>query len=104
MTTVTAGPIGVGDLPTVDLDPLAEPAAESSEVPEENDNQDENAIDRQVADNWVAIGDALAAAGLIAVFVGPKAGGPAYRIVGLRRVTRLAELVGEPPAEAPQAS
>jgi hypothetical protein len=50
------------------------------------------------------VGDALAAAGLIAVFVGPKAGGPAYRIVGLRRVTRLAELVGEPPAGAPQES
>ncbi len=95
---------GVGDLPTVDLDPLAEPVAESLDVPEENDNPDENAIDRQVADNWVAVGDALAAAGLIAVFVGPKAGGPAYRIVGLRRVTRLAELVGEPPAGAPQAS
>jgi hypothetical protein len=95
---------GVGDLPTVDLDPLAEPAAESADVPDENDNQDENAIDRQVADNWVAVGDALAAAGLIAVFVGPKAGGPAYRIVGLRRVTRLAELVGEPPVGAPQAS
>ena len=95
---------GVGDLPTVDLDPLAEAAPESSGVPDENDNQDENAIDRQVADNWVAVGDALATAGLIAVFVGPKAGGPAYRIVGLRRVTRLAELVGEPPAGAPQAS
>ncbi|MEV4507563.1 hypothetical protein AB0K00_01200 [Dactylosporangium sp. NPDC049525] len=95
---------GVGDLPTVDLDPLAEPAAESADVPDENDNQDENAIDRQVADNWVAVGDALAAAGLIAVFVGPKAGGPAYRIVGLRRVTRLAELVGEPPPGAPQVS
>jgi hypothetical protein len=95
---------GVGDLPTVDLDPLAEPAAESADVPDENDNKDENAIDRQVADNWVVVGDALAAAGLIAVFVGPKAGGPAYRIVGLRRVTRLAELVGEPPAGAPQAS
>ncbi|GAB3867752.1 hypothetical protein [Dactylosporangium cerinum] len=88
---------GVGDLPTVDLDPLAEVAAERLDVPDENDNQDEHAIDRQVADNWVAIGDALATAGLIAVFVGPKAGGPAYRIVGLRRVTRLAELVGEPP-------
>ncbi|MFC4042357.1 hypothetical protein ACFO1B_28365 [Dactylosporangium siamense] len=95
---------GVGDLPTVELDPLAEVASERLDVPDENDNQDEHAIDRQVADNWVAIGDALATAGLIAVFVGPKAGGPAYRIVGLRRVTRLAELVGEPPAGAPQAS
>jgi hypothetical protein len=93
---------GVADLPTVELDPLAEPAVESDAVPEQKDNQDGEAIDRQVADNWVAVGDALAAAGLIAVFVGPKAGGPAYRIVGLRRVNRLAELVGEPPAGAPQ--
>ncbi|MEV0130444.1 hypothetical protein AB0H83_18525 [Dactylosporangium sp. NPDC050688] len=92
---------GVADLPTVELDPLAEPAPESADTPDGGGGTDENSIDRQVADNWVAVGDALAAVGLIAVFVGPKAGGPAYRIVGLRRVTRLAELVGEPPPEAP---
>lgn len=95
---------GVADLPTVDLDPVTEPVAASTDVQAEIDEPDETSIDRQVADNWVVIGDALAAAGLIAVFVGPKAGGPAYRIVGLRRVTRLAELVGEPPVGAPQAS
>lgn len=92
---------GVADLPTVELDPLAEPIPESVDPPAGGGGTDENSIDRQVADNWVAVGDALAAVGLIAVFVGPKAGGPAYRIVGLRRVTRLAELVGEPPPEAP---
>lgn len=92
---------GVADLPTVELDPLAEPAPEIADPPDGDGGTDENSIDRQVADNWVAVGDALAAVGLIAVFVGPKAGGPAYRIVGLRRVTRLAELVGEPPPEAP---
>ncbi len=92
---------GVADLPTVELDPLAEPAPDSADTPAGGGGTDENSIDRQVADNWVAVGDALAAVGLIAVFVGPKAGGPAYRIVGLRRVTRLAELVGEPPPEAP---
>ena len=92
---------GVADLPTVELDPLAEPAPESADTPDGGGGTDENSIDRQMADNWVAVGDALAAVGLIAVFVGPKAGGPAYRIVGLRRVTRLAELVGEPPPEAP---
>ncbi|MET7420324.1 hypothetical protein [Dactylosporangium sp. NPDC005555] len=95
---------GVADLPTVTLDQVTEPVSEGETVQAETDETDENAIDRQVADNWVAVGDALAAAGLIAVFVGPKAGGPAYRIVGLRRVTRLAELVGEPPAGAPHAS
>ncbi|MDG6101019.1 hypothetical protein [Dactylosporangium aurantiacum] len=92
------------DLPTVELDPLAEPAPEPVDTPDDAGGTDENSIDRQVADNWVAVGDALAAVGLIAVFVGPKAGGPAYRIVGLRRVTRLAELVGEPPPEAPYES
>ncbi|MFF5230585.1 hypothetical protein [Dactylosporangium sp. NPDC000521] len=95
---------GVADLPTVELDAVTEPPAEAPVVPAQQDKTDENAIDRRIADNWVAVGDALAAVGLIAVFVGPKAGGPAYRIVGLRRVTRLAELVGEPPAGAPHAS
>jgi hypothetical protein len=50
---------------------------------------------------WGAVGAALAAAGLPAVLLGPRAGGPAYRIVGRRRLGRLAELVGEPPPHAP---
>jgi hypothetical protein len=50
---------------------------------------------------WEPIGAALAAAGLPATLLGPRAGGPAYRIVGRRRLARLAELVGEQPAEAP---
>jgi hypothetical protein len=40
---------------------------------------------------------ALAAAGLPAAHVGPRGGGPAYRVSGLRRLSRLRELVGEPP-------
>jgi len=48
-----------------------------------------------------AIGAALAGAGLPAVLLGPRAGGPAYRIVGRRRMSRLAELIGEPPVQAP---
>jgi hypothetical protein len=47
---------------------------------------------------WGMVGAALAAAGLPAVLLGPRAGGPAYRIVGRRRLARLAELVGEAPA------
>jgi hypothetical protein len=47
------------------------------------------------------VGAALAAAGLPAVLVGPRAGGPAYRIVGRRRLARLAEMIGEPPPHAP---
>lgn len=47
---------------------------------------------------WQAVGAALATAGIPGVLVGPRADGPAYRIVGLRRRARLRELVGEPPA------
>jgi hypothetical protein len=50
---------------------------------------------------WEQSGAALAAAGLPAVLLGPRAGGPAYRIVGRRRLGRLAEMVGEPPRTAP---
>jgi hypothetical protein len=50
---------------------------------------------------WAAIGAALATAGLPAVLLGPRAGGPAYRLVGRRRLARLAELVGEPPSGSP---
>ncbi len=47
---------------------------------------------------WPQVGAALAAAGIPAVFVGPRADGPGYRVVGRRRLARLSELVGEPPA------
>jgi hypothetical protein len=56
---------------------------------------------------WDAVGGALAAAGLPAVLVAPTSssaagtGGPAYRIIGRRRLARLAELVGERPPAAP---
>jgi hypothetical protein len=57
---------------------------------------------------WDPVGGALAAAGLPAVLVAPAgssspadAGGPAYRIIGRRRLARLAELVGERPRAAP---
>jgi len=50
---------------------------------------------------WGAVGAALAAAGIAGVLVGPRADGPAYRIVGRRRLARLRELVGEPPPEVP---
>lgn len=45
---------------------------------------------------------ALAAAGLPAALVTRRAGGPGYRIVGRRRIARLAELIGEPPRQVPQ--
>lgn len=50
---------------------------------------------------WEAAGAALARAGLAGTLVGPRAGGPAYRITGRRRLVRLGEYVGERPAGAP---
>jgi hypothetical protein len=51
--------------------------------------------------SWLAVGSALAVAGIPGVLVGPRADGPAYRIVGRRRLARLAELVGDPPPDMP---
>src|SRR5947209_20605808 len=50
---------------------------------------------------WAPVGAALAAVGLSAALLSPRAGGPAYRISGRRRIARLIELVGDPPAPAP---
>jgi hypothetical protein len=51
---------------------------------------------------WLAIGSALAAAGVPAALVGPRADGPAYRVVGRRRLVRLLELVGDRPSGVPE--
>ncbi|HTW21418.1 MAG TPA: hypothetical protein VME70_14545 [Mycobacteriales bacterium] len=50
---------------------------------------------------WLSVGSALAVAGVPGVLVGPRADGPAYRIVGRRRLARLLELVGDRPAGVP---
>lgn len=50
---------------------------------------------------WAPVGAALAALGLAGALLSPRAGGPAYRIEGRKRLGRLAELVGDPPALAP---
>jgi hypothetical protein len=50
---------------------------------------------------WPAVGAALASAGVPGALVGPRAAGPAYRIVGSRRLARLRELVGDPPDGTP---
>jgi hypothetical protein len=51
---------------------------------------------------WLSVGSALAGAGVPGALVGPRADGPAYRIVGRRRLVRLLELVGERPAGVPE--
>ena len=50
---------------------------------------------------WSAAGAALAAAGVPAALVGPRPNRPAYRVVGARRLVRLAELVGGAPYGVP---
>jgi hypothetical protein len=53
---------------------------------------------------WTAAGAALAGAGVAAALVGQQphsAEGPAYRVVGTRRLVRLAELVGAVPYGVP---
>jgi hypothetical protein len=50
---------------------------------------------------WPAVGAALQALGVPAALLVAGAGAPAYRITGRRRLTRLAELVGDPPAAIP---
>jgi hypothetical protein len=47
-------------------------------------------------------GAALASVGLPATLLGARSGGPAYRIVGRRRLARLVELIGDPPLQAPE--
>jgi len=49
---------------------------------------------------WTSVGSALHDAGVPGTLIGPRAGGPAYRITGSRRLARLRELVGDPPAGA----
>jgi hypothetical protein len=50
---------------------------------------------------WLAVGSALSAVGVPGVLVGPRADGPAYRIVGRKRLARLVELVGDRPDGVP---
>ncbi|GGM39246.1 hypothetical protein ACFFX1_30950 [Dactylosporangium sucinum] len=92
---------GIADLPTVALDTPPPPPEPAPKPAAESPQSGEITIDRTLADNWIAVGEALVAIGLPAVFIAPDEGGPAYRIVGLRRINRLAEFVGESPAEAP---
>ncbi|MGH3752101.1 MAG: hypothetical protein ACRDRP_05295 [Pseudonocardiaceae bacterium] len=40
-------------------------------------------------------------AGLAPTLLGPRVGGPALRIASRRRITRLAELIGDPPPATP---
>lgn len=58
-------------------------------------------LDPQAPQTHESLAGGCAAIGLTGSLLGPRAGGPAVRIVGHRRCTRLAEMVGTPPPEAP---
>jgi hypothetical protein len=58
-------------------------------------------LDPHAPDTHEPLGAALTMAGLAPVLVGPRAGGPALRLTGRRRLGRLAELVGAVPPGAP---
>jgi hypothetical protein len=52
-------------------------------------------------ERWRPVGAALAEAGVAGIFLGPRADGPAYRLVGTRRLRRFTDLVGAAPPGAP---
>lgn len=54
-------------------------------------------LDPHAPETHVPLADALTACGIAARFLGPRAGGPALRVHGKRRLERFAELVGPPP-------
>jgi hypothetical protein len=58
-------------------------------------------LDRHAPDTYDPLGSACARAGLAGTLVGIRSGGPGLRIIGHRRSTRLVELLGTPPPEAP---
>lgn len=57
-------------------------------------------LDPYAPQTHVPLADAVARLGLPSMRLGPRGAGPALRISGLRRLRRLAELVGPPPEHA----
>jgi hypothetical protein len=58
-------------------------------------------LDRHAPDTYEPLAASCARAGLASAFIGARGGGPGLRIVGHRRRTRLIELLGTTPPEAP---
>lgn len=58
-------------------------------------------LDPHAAQTHAPLAAALARAGVAATPIGPRAGGPALRVTGRRRLLRLLESLGEAPAGAP---
>ena len=60
------------------------------------------ALDPRAPDTYEPLGGALARCGLAATMLGARGGGPGLRVSGLRRLNRLAELVGAAPVAPAQ--
>jgi hypothetical protein len=58
------------------------------------------AVDEQAPTTHTVLADACRQLGLPAQLVGPRAGGPAVRVTGRRRLATLQELIGAPPPAA----
>ncbi len=58
-------------------------------------------LDPHAVDTHEPLGGALSRAGMAATLLGVRGGGPALRVSGRRRLLRLVETVGDPPAQAP---
>jgi len=61
-------------------------------------------MDPHAPDTHDPLLEACARAGLAGAMIGIRGGGPGVRIVGHRRLERLVEILGEPPAGAPAAA
>ena len=61
-------------------------------------------LDPHAPGTYDPLAAALAGAGLAGSFLGSRGGGPAVRIVGHKRLVRLTDLLGTPPAGAPTAA
>jgi hypothetical protein len=59
-------------------------------------------LDPHAPDTYEPLAAACARAGIAGSLIGVRGGGPGIRVVGYRRISRLAELLGSPPLGAPR--
>ncbi len=59
-------------------------------------------LDPHAPDTYEPLAAACARAGVAGSLIGVRGGGPGIRVVGYRRISRLAELLGSPPFGAPR--
>jgi hypothetical protein len=59
-------------------------------------------FDPHAPDTYEPLAAACARAGVAGSLIGVRGGGPGIRVVGYRRISRLAELLGSPPPGAPR--